>query len=82
MKSLVIAAISFYQKTLSPDHGWFSYRYPAGYCRFHPTCSQYTIDSVKSHGVITGLFLGIARITRCHPLAASGHDPVLNHTHN
>lgn len=82
MKLLAIAAISLYQKTLSPDHGWFSYKYPGGYCRFHPTCSHYAKESIMEHGLIVGGFLAIARVSRCHPLTAPGHDPVLNHNHN
>ena len=67
-----------YQKTLSPDHGWMSSRYPGGYCRYQPTCSDYALSSIQEHGVLKGSFLSIARVARCHPWAPMGADPVLN----
>jgi uncharacterized protein len=78
MKRLITGFITLYQHTLSPDHGWLKGFYPAGCCRYAPTCSEYTKQSVEQHGVIKGLFLGLARISRCHPRAAFGADPVLN----
>lgn len=45
-------------------------------CRFHPTCSQYAVDSVRVHGVLRGLAYAIARIGRCHPWHPGGFDPV------
>ena len=82
MKQLLIGLIKLYQHTLSPDHGWFSLKYPGGYCRYQPTCSQYAIDSLHQHGVIKGGFLSLARVARCHPWAPVGADPVLNKTAN
>lgn len=82
MSRLVIFLIRIYQRTLSPDHGWLARQLGSGYCRYQPTCSEYMIGSIQSHGLIKGIFLGIARISRCHPWAAFGPDPVLNHHHN
>ncbi len=45
-------------------------------CRFHPTCSEYTIQAVNEHGVYRGLILGVKRISKCHPLGPKGYDPV------
>jgi len=45
-------------------------------CRHYPTCSQYTIDALKIHGPIKGLYLAIHRILRCNPWGTSGYDPV------
>lgn len=45
-------------------------------CRFHPTCSQYAVDSVRVHGAVRGLGYAVARVARCHPWHPGGLDPV------
>ncbi len=47
-----------------------------GNCRFLPTCSEYAIESLKSHGLIKGSILTIKRIGRCHPWGGFGYDPI------
>ncbi len=47
-------------------------------CIYHPTCSAYTVESFKRHGLIRGFILSAARITRCHSLYDGGEDPVPN----
>lgn len=76
MRRLALWAIRLYQHTLSPDHGWLKARHPAGYCRFHPTCSDYTYQAVEKYGVIKGGWLGAKRIIRCTPYTAGGYDPI------
>ena len=76
MKSLVLTAISAYQKSLSPDHGVVGKGLLAGTCRFTPTCSQYTYEAVSRYGTLKGLWLGLKRIVRCHPFTKGGFDPV------
>jgi len=44
-------------------------------CRFHPTCSDYFIRSVRKYGAVRGLALGVVRICKCHPLHPGGYDP-------
>ncbi len=68
MKRVVIAAIQFYQRHISAGLG--------SNCRFHPTCSQYTLEAVDRYGVLKGLWLGARRISRCHPFNPGGYDPV------
>ncbi len=72
---MVLSMIAFYQKTLSPDHGWFSQVTMHG-CRYRPTCSEYAYQAVERHGVIKGVFLGCIRILKCNPLSKGGYDPV------
>ena len=45
-------------------------------CRYSPTCSAYTIEALKKYGPIKGTWLGIKRISSCHPWGGKGHDPV------
>jgi uncharacterized protein len=76
-KKSVLSIIKLYQKTLSPDHGFLAHRHPYGYCRFRPTCSDYTYQAVERYGVIKGGFMGIKRILRCNPFNKGGFDPVV-----
>ncbi|MCU1493455.1 MAG: hypothetical protein JWO62_1219 [Acidimicrobiaceae bacterium] len=45
-------------------------------CRFVPSCSEYAIEAVTSHGVVKGVWLAARRIARCNPLGGRGFDPV------
>jgi putative membrane protein insertion efficiency factor len=45
-------------------------------CRYQPTCSQYALDALTEYGAVKGVWLTLKRITRCHPFAAGGYDPV------
>lgn len=73
----IIGLIKVYQKTLSRDHSWLSHLFPYGYCRFYPTCSEYTKQAIQKYGFIKGIFLGIKRILHCHPFNKGGNDPLL-----
>jgi putative membrane protein insertion efficiency factor len=65
---IVILPIRFYQLAISPLLGTS--------CRFEPTCSYYMIEAVKEWGIFKGTWLGLKRISRCHPWGGHGHDPV------
>ncbi|MDB9915323.1 membrane protein insertion efficiency factor YidD [Alphaproteobacteria bacterium] len=45
-------------------------------CRFLPTCSEYMKDSIVKHGFISGVWMGLKRISKCHPWGKKGYDPV------
>ncbi|MGD2107879.1 MAG: membrane protein insertion efficiency factor YidD [Phycisphaerae bacterium] len=47
-----------------------------GSCKFCPTCSEYAIEAIQSHGPIRGVGLTLRRLTRCHPFSPGGIDPV------
>ena len=61
---LNIYIIKFYQYFISPFLG--------NRCRYLPTCSEYYIESLKTHGLIKGSIMGIKRIFSCHPFEMLG----------
>ena len=65
---LMLGAVHAYRAVLSPLMG--------GHCRFHPTCSAYALEAIRTHGAVRGGRLTVARLLRCHPFAKSGYDPV------
>ncbi|MBK6292137.1 MAG: membrane protein insertion efficiency factor YidD [Ignavibacteria bacterium] len=65
---VLVAIIRFYRVAISP-------MFPSS-CRFTPTCSQYTLEAIRSYGAIRGSWLGVKRISKCHPFHRGGHDPV------
>lgn len=65
---IIIFPIRVYQIFISPILG--------KNCRFNPTCSNYMIQAVNEWGIFYGVFLGIRRITKCHPWGDSGDDPI------
>ena len=64
----VIILIRCYQFLISPIIG--------SNCRFMPTCSEYAMGSLKTHGLIKGSYLTIKRIGKCHPWGSHGYDPI------
>jgi putative membrane protein insertion efficiency factor len=68
MQKAVIATLHLYKRFVSP-------LLPSA-CRFSPTCSEYMLEAVDKYGVLQGVWLGLRRLLRCHPLHAGGFDPV------
>lgn len=68
LQAILIGFVKLYQAVLSPFLG------PS--CRHVPTCSNYTIEAIEEWGVLKGTWLGIKRISKCHPWGTSGYDPV------
>lgn len=71
---IIIFFITLYQKTLSPDHGILKSLFPNGYCRFHPTCSEYCKQSFEKYDFIKAFIKSIYRIIRCNPFSKGGID--------
>ncbi len=44
------------------------------HCRFYPSCSSYTYEAIKKHGLLKGVFLGGKRLLKCHPFHPGGVD--------
>ncbi|HCW32615.1 MAG: hypothetical protein UT36_C0001G0177 [Candidatus Peregrinibacteria bacterium GW2011_GWF2_39_17] len=77
-QELVLLFIRFYQKTISPDHGIFRYRFPGGFCRFMPSCSEYAHQAILCYGLWKGGRMAVWRILRCNPCSKGGIDLVKN----
>ena len=65
---IVSIPVRFYRLVISPLIG--------SNCRYHPTCSSYTLEALDKHGAIKGGRLAIKRILKCHPFGGSGIDNV------
>ncbi|MDR1467565.1 MAG: membrane protein insertion efficiency factor YidD [Oscillospiraceae bacterium] len=68
MKSLLVAAIDFYQRVISSRR--------TSCCRYFPTCSEYAKEAIIKYGAIRGSFVALLRILRCNPFFKSAYDPV------
>tara|TARA_B100000212_G_C27047287_1_gene394151 strand:- start:227 stop:478 length:252 start_codon:yes stop_codon:yes gene_type:complete len=69
---ILIKFIKWYQFLVSPLLGHS--------CRYLPTCSEYSIEALKTYGFFKGLLLALKRILSCHPIrflgGGEGFDPV------
>ncbi len=68
MKQVFLAILRFYRRWISPALP------PA--CRFTPTCSEYAYQAIEKYGAARGGWLGLRRLSRCHPWNPGGYDPV------
>ena len=75
-RKIILFLIRVYQKTLSPDHGWFRAWFPYGYCKFTPSCSEYGYQSIEKYRLLRGVGLAVWRILRCNPWSHGGIDEV------
>ena len=69
MQAVIVSLLRAYKRWLSP-------LLPAA-CRFHPTCSEYMLEAVAKYGALRGVWMGLRRLARCHPLNPGGLDPVV-----
>ena len=65
---IFIIPVKIYQFAISP--------FLPNSCRHIPSCSQYTIEALRIHGIFRGTWLSINRILRCNPYGTEGYDPV------
>lgn len=68
IKTGLIKFVRGYQLLISPFLG--------NNCRYMPSCSAYTIEAMEKWGPWRGLWMGVRRLSRCHPFHAGGYDPV------
>ncbi|MFH1856203.1 MAG: membrane protein insertion efficiency factor YidD [Candidatus Omnitrophota bacterium] len=68
MTEISIFAIKFYRNHLS--------RLKLPCCRFHPTCSEYSLLCLRKFGFLRALPRIVWRILRCNPFSKGGFDPV------
>ena len=68
MQRIVIALLKGYKLLVSP-------LLPSA-CRYYPTCSEYMMEAVQRYGAARGIWLGVRRLSRCHPFHQGGYDPV------
>ena len=64
MTKILIKIVKFYQYIISPLLG--------NNCRYFPSCSEYFIDCLKTHGPFKGFVKGLARLLTCHPIKILG----------
>ncbi len=68
LQAMLLGLIGGYRRWISPLLP------PA--CRFHPACSDYAAESIRTHGPYRGTALAVWRVCRCHPMSPGGFDPV------
>jgi|TARA_B100000401_G_C52255864_1_gene461958 putative membrane protein insertion efficiency factor len=73
---VLIKFIKGYKYLISPMFGHS--------CRYLPTCSEYSIDALKTYGFFKGIIMSVKRILSCHPIkflgGGEGFDPVMKKT--
>jgi putative membrane protein insertion efficiency factor len=67
-KKLLLLCITIYRRAISP------LLLPS--CRYVPTCSEYAFIAIQRYGALRGGWMGLKRISRCHPWHPVGYDPV------
>jgi putative membrane protein insertion efficiency factor len=68
LRSLVVLPVRLYRRLVSPV-------LPKR-CKYHPSCSEYAVEAVRSYGVLRGVVLAGWRLLRCNPWSHGGFDPV------
>lgn len=45
-------------------------------CRFHPSCSEFADEALRTLPLHRALVRIVGRVLRCHPFHPGGYDPV------
>jgi putative membrane protein insertion efficiency factor len=59
IKGLFLFCVRFYRAFISP-------LFPIC-CRYSPSCSSYMYHAIQHYGIIRGGWMGLKRLSRCHP---------------
>jgi putative membrane protein insertion efficiency factor len=62
----LVLLVRFYRLFISPALA------PA--CKYHPSCSAYADEALRTHGLVRGGALVAWRLCRCNPLSRGGVD--------
>jgi putative membrane protein insertion efficiency factor len=68
LREVLLGPLHLYRRLISPALG--------PHCRYHPTCSEYAVEAVRSYGAARGVVLAAWRVLRCNPWSRGGFDPV------
>jgi putative membrane protein insertion efficiency factor len=67
-RAIAGAPIRLYQRVISPALGQR--------CKYHPSCSAYALQAIRTYGILRGVVLAGWRLLRCNPWSHGGFDPV------
>jgi putative membrane protein insertion efficiency factor len=67
-RAVATAPIRLYRSLISPALGQR--------CKYHPSCSAYALQAIRTYGILRGVVLAGWRLLRCNPWSHGGFDPV------
>jgi len=67
-RPIATAPIRLYRRLISPALGQR--------CKYHPSCSAYALQAIRTYGILRGVVLAGWRLLRCNPWSHGGFDPV------
>jgi uncharacterized protein len=67
-RAVAALPIRLYRRLVSPALGQR--------CKYHPSCSAYALQAIRTYGILRGVVLAGWRLLRCNPWSHGGFDPV------